>query len=299
MHKREMNIFGTAALAAFLLLAPMSVYGEPDSQEADSQTAVYEDETVSNTNDKNYGIANVNTNLNIRENAGTEYVIVGKLPRDAICYIEGTQDNWSYITSGGVEGYVCTDYLITGVDAQEVVNTTGEENLTLAHWTDSSTPTTTDESDVGQAEPVADAVEGVAEEEQDTVEETAAEVNLSGNVRNELVEFAKQFIGNPYVWGGTSLTDGADCSGFVQSVYAEFGYSLPRVSGDQSQTGERISVEEAQPGDLIFYEENGSIYHVVIYIGDGQVVHASSASTGIKISDVYYENAVWAVRLLD
>ena len=113
-----------------------------------------------------------------------------------------------------------------------------------------------------------------------------------------VVNYAAQFVGNPYVWGGTSLTNGADCSGFVQSVYQNFGVSLPRVAADQAQAGTKIAVEEAQPGDLIFYADGGSIYHVVLYIGNGQVVHASSAATGIKVSNVYWENAVWAVRVL-
>ena len=116
------------------------------------------------------------------------------------------------------------------------------------------------------------------------------------DVRTSLVNYALQFVGNPYVWGGTSLTNGADCSGFVQTLYNDFGVDIPRVAADQANAGQRISVEEALPGDLIFYSENGYIYHVVMYIGDGQVVHASSSATGIKVSDLYREQAVWGVR---
>lgn len=117
-------------------------------------------------------------------------------------------------------------------------------------------------------------------------------------VREELIQFARQFIGNPYVWGGTSLTSGADCSGYVQSVYREFGVELPRVSRDQAQVGDRLSVDAAQPGDLIFYAKNGSIYHVVINLGGGQVLNASCAKKGICISNLDTTHAVWAVDVL-
>lgn len=117
-------------------------------------------------------------------------------------------------------------------------------------------------------------------------------------VRGELLAFAGQFIGNPYVWGGTSLTSGADCSGYVQSVYAAFGVALPRTSREQAQAGCRIPVEEAKPGDLIFYARDGSVYHVVIYLGDGRVLGASNESRGICISDLNRERAVWAADVL-
>ena len=105
-------------------------------------------------------------------------------------------------------------------------------------------------------------------------------------------------MGNPYVWGATSLTNGVDCSGFTQQVFANYGISLPHSSKAQAGYGTAVDVQEAQPGDLIFYADNGSIYHVVIYIGNGQAVHASSAKTGIKISDVQYDKASCAVSLL-
>lgn len=97
---------------------------------------------------------------------------------------------------------------------------------------------------------------------------------------SSVVDFATQFVGNPYVWGGTSLTDGADCSGFVQSVYANFGVSLPRTSYEQQNAGTEVSYADAQPGDLICYGG-----HVAIYMGDGKIVHASNAKDGIKISN--------------
>ena len=106
--------------------------------------------------------------------------------------------------------------------------------------------------------------------------------------RQAVVDFALQFEGNPYVYGGTSLTNGADCSGFVMSVFANFGYSLPRVAADQCAASARKDVSQLEPGDLVFYG-SGYVDHVALYIGDGKIIHASGAATGIKISNYDYQ----------
>ena len=110
---------------------------------------------------------------------------------------------------------------------------------------------------------------------------------------SSVVNYATQFVGNPYVWGGTSLTNGADCSGFVQSVYANFGVSLPRTSYEQQNAGTEVSYADAQPGDLICYGG-----HVAIYMGNGQIVHASNSRDGIKISDNAAYRTITSVRRL-
>lgn len=120
-----------------------------------------------------------------------------------------------------------------------------------------------------------------AEEERKAAEAARLEM------RQGIVDFALQFVGNPYVYGGTSLTNGADCSGFVMSVFAEFGYELPRVAAAQCSASEKKSVADIEAGDLVFYGE-GCIDHVALYIGDGKIVHASTAATGIKVSDYDY-----------
>ncbi|MDY4838965.1 MAG: C40 family peptidase, partial [Lachnospiraceae bacterium] len=112
------------------------------------------------------------------------------------------------------------------------------------------------------------------------------------------VSYATQFVGNPYVWGGTSLTNGADCSGFTMSVMAKYGVYLPHSSRAQANCGTRVSASEAQPGDLFFYGSGKGINHVAIYIGNGQIVHASSPSTGIKISNAFYRSPVCVTRVL-
>ncbi len=109
----------------------------------------------------------------------------------------------------------------------------------------------------------------------------------------EIADYACKFIGNPYVPGGTSLTEGCDCSGFTSAVYSHFGYSLPRNSYSQSTYGREVSYSEAQPGDIIYYGG-----HVGIYIGGGQIVHASTVSTGIKISNALYRSIITVRRIV-
>ena len=124
----------------------------------------------------------------------------------------------------------------------------------------------------------------------DTVD-TSSSSSSSSSSGSSIVDYATQFVGNPYVWGGTSLTSGADCSGFTQSVYAQFGYSLPRTSYEQQNWGTEVSYADAQPGDLICYGG-----HVAIYMGNGQIVHASNSRDGIKISNDATYRTILSVR---
>ncbi len=126
------------------------------------------------------------------------------------------------------------------------------------------------------------------EEEKKAAEEAKKAEEQRLAKRQAVVDFALQFEGNPYVYGGTSLTNGADCSGFVMSVFANFGYSLPRVAADQCAASTRKDISQLEPGDLVFYG-NGYIDHVALYIGDGKIIHASGAATGIKISNYDYQ----------
>lgn len=130
-------------------------------------------------------------------------------------------------------------------------------------------------------------------------DESDEESGESAGSRQKVVSYALKFVGNPYRYGGTSLTNGADCSGFVQSVLGDCGYSIPRSSRSQASSGKRVSLDEIKPGDLIFYSRGGSINHVALYIGNGQVVHASSRKTGIKISKYNYRTPVKAVSYID
>lgn len=265
----------------------------------------------------NIGIANVESgNLNVRETPSTDGKMVGKMPKNAACEVlEVTEDGWAHIKSGEVEGYVSMEYLLTGPDAKlkadELVRTVAIAETDGLNVRDSADTEGNILTQVRQGEEMEfvemldgwvkiaiDDMEAYVSAEYVTVTDrldtaiTMTELLYGvgvSDVRVELVEYAKQFLGNPYVWGGTSLTKGADCSGFVLSVFKKFGVSLPHHSGSQANYGTKISASELQPGDLVFYaNSSGVIYHVAIYIGNGQVIHASSPSTGIKINNYRY-----------
>ena len=128
-----------------------------------------------------------------------------------------------------------------------------------------------------------------AEEEAKKAEEEAKKAEEQRLAKRQaVVDFALQFEGNPYVYGGTSLTNGADCSGYVMSVFANFGYSLPRVAAAQCDAATKKDISQLEPGDLVFYG-SGYVDHVALYIGDGKIIHASGAATGIKISNYDYQ----------
>lgn len=274
----------------------------------------------------NIGIADVESgNLNVRETPSTSGKLVGKMPKDSACEILEEVDGWAHIQSGEVEGYVSLEFLLTGPDAKlkanEIVRTVAIANTDGLNVRDQASTDSAVLTQVPQGEELeyVETLEGwvrvsidgedayvsadyvTVEEKLDTaitMTELLYGVGVS-DVRVELVEYAKQFLGNPYVWGGTSLTKGADCSGFVLSVYKKFGVSLPHHSGSQAQQGTKIKAADLQPGDLVFYaNSSGTINHVAIYIGGGQVIHASSPKTGIKISKYNYRTPVKYVSIL-
>jgi len=131
-----------------------------------------------------------------------------------------------------------------------------------------------------------------------SVSSNSDEANTS-SIRKQLVEYALQFEGNPYVWGGTSLNNGVDCSGFTQSVFRDNGISIPRTSRSQATNGRKVSVDNIKPGDLIFYAKNSMINHVALYIGNGKVISASSPSTGIRIREYDYRQPYKAINYID
>ena len=127
---------------------------------------------------------------------------------------------------------------------------------------------------------------------------TETATQSSGATGSQIAQYATQFVGNPYVYGGSSLTGGADCSGFVMAVFAHFGINLPHNAASQSGYGTPVSMSELQPGDLLFYSNGGGIGHVTIYIGNDQVCHASNSRVGIVISNMSYRTPCAARRLV-
>ncbi|MBR4026526.1 MAG: C40 family peptidase [Lachnospiraceae bacterium] len=272
----------------------------------------------------NLGLAVVEGNLNVRESASGDASIVGKMTNYSACEILGTEGEWTKITSGNVEGYVKTEYLLTGQEALELAQTeaklmakvkTEVLNLRSEANTDSAILSTVSkgeeilvveelegwlkvEVDDAQGYISADYVETTLKlKTANTLKELSYDSGVS-NTRVDLVNYALQFVGNRYVWGGTSLTKGVDCSGFTMKIYQKYGVYLPHSSRAQPGHGTKISSSEAQPGDLFFYGNGSGINHVAIYIGNGKVVHASNSRDGIKISNAFYRTPVCVVSYL-
>lgn len=274
----------------------------------------------------NIGIADVESgNLNVRQEPSANGKLVGKMPKDSACEIVETVDGWAKIVSGEVEGYVSLEFLLTGADAKmkakNLVTTVAKVNVDALKVRDSAsmdgavlTQVPLDEEldyveTVGEWVKVSiDGEDAYVFGEYVTIEEklgtaiTMTELRYGQGVtdiRVDIAEYAKQFVGNPYVWGGTSLTKGADCSGFTQSVFKNFGIKLSRTSRSQAGDGKKIKASELQPGDLVFYaNSSGTINHVALYIGGGKVVHASSPKSGIKISKYNYRTPVKCVDII-
>lgn len=153
--------------------------------------------------------------------------------------------------------------------------------------------TSVPETDAPYTEPETSAPETEAPETEAPAPE---DTSSSSDLGQQIASYAVQFVGNPYVYGGTSLTNGADCSGFVQSVFANFGIGLSRTAASQAGGGTSVSLDSLQAGDLLFYSSSGSIDHVALYIGGGQIVHAANSASGIIISNAYYSTPVAARR---
>jgi cell wall-associated NlpC family hydrolase len=226
--------------------------------------------------------ADVQSFLYIRSEPTTDSEWVGKLYPDYAAKILGPVGEWTKVESGEVTGYVYSEYIVIGNSAEQkaqemIQDSEGqspEEAFTYA-----------ESKEEEEARIAAEAAEAAARAQ----EEAAAKAGTG----QAIVDYACQFIGNPYVWGGTSLTNGADCSGFVQSVFAHFGISLPRTTWDMEHVGTPVSYDQAIPGDIILY--NG---HVGIYMGNGQIVNAINSSRGIGILPATYTSIVTVRRLV-
>lgn len=287
----------------------------------------------------NLVISKVNNYLNVRsspENEG-DGNIIGKMPGQAAGEILETEDGWYKIRSGSITGYITSDpqYTAVGQEAREIAGQTAslmaivntdrlnvrtEPTTESAIWTQISREEryhVVQQMDgwvqieldaTGEGEEIDGAYISTREENVEVRYALAEAIKFSpleeqegqgSSLRTRVVNYAVQFVGNPYVWGGTSLTNGADCSGFVLSVMRNFGVSLPRTSIAQSGAGTAVSSSEIQPGDLVFYANGGgTVNHVALYIGNGQVVHASSRRTGIRISTWNYRTPKAIRRVL-
>ena len=292
--------------------------------------------------------------MNVRstpENKGDDNVI-GKLTSKAAGDIIETLDGWYKIKSGTVTGYIAADpeLIATGQEAKDlamqnatqmaiittdVLNVRVEPNTDSKIWTqivkderypvvdqqdgwvqiDLGSVDTEDGSQDGDEKAYISTRDNNVEVRyalNEAIKFTPAKDSSSGassdgsgsstkqSRRSQLVNYALQFVGNRYVWGGTSLTNGVDCSGFTMRVMEKFGVSLPHYSGSQAQMGKKVTSATMKPGDLIFYAgSNGKVNHVAIYIGNGRIVHAARRRSGIKTSTWNYRTPVAIRSMLD
>ncbi len=280
------------------------------------------------------GVSKAQDYVNIRSSPKEDGInnIVGKFPGFAGANILGEEDGWYKIQSGAVTGYVRKDLVATGAEAESlavshasvmaIVNTdalnvraepstdaqawtkiTKDQRYNVVNqldgWVQLELDTGDDEdSEQGAYVSTRDNNVSVTYALQEAVEYKPAveAANAAAAFRNQIVNYACQFVGNRYVWGGTSLTNGCDCSGFTQSVLKHFGISIPRVSRDQARSGVKVDSSSMRPGDLIFYaNRRGTVNHVGMYIGNGQVVNAASTRSGIRIYRWNYRTPV-AIR---
>lgn len=263
-------------------------------------------------------------NLNIRQEASTDSEVIGILTNHNACELLEDAGEWYKVTSGKVTGYVNKQYLVTGDEAESIaeqeiktVATVNTETLNVRaeKSTEAAVLSQVGNSEAFTVNSVADGWVEISVDDsvgyisQDyvtlaqalptakTIEQVKYGDGVS-DVRASVVSYALQFVGNRYVWGGTSLEKGVDCSGFTMRILGKYGISLPHSSRAQPSYGTKISASEAKPGDLFFYGSGRSISHVAIYIGNGQIVHASNKRDGIKVSNAYYRNPICVARYL-
>ncbi len=262
--------------------------------------------------------ANVDPFIYIRSEARESAGYQGKLYKEGAASVIGKQGEWLEVVSGDVRGYVRKSEMLMGEQAKKKAKEAGKIAEVTADILNVRKGMGTDTEIIGQLKKgEKKEIQGEADtgwipiqyegregfiselyaktEAQFTYAESKEEEQrvIAGEKGKKVVEYACKFIGNPYVWGGTSLTEGADCSGFVQSVYKNFNEELPRTTWDMEQVGEEVGYEEIIPGDLVLYDG-----HVGIYVGEDKMVNAIDEENGIGISPVFLNEIITIRRIL-
>lgn len=307
-----------------------SAQGAPQTDDASQESEQANEAAQTPTAAQTCGYTNLGMsvissgNLNIRQEASTDSEVIGILTNHNACELLEDAGEWYKVTSGKVTGYVSKQYLVTGDEAESIaeqeiktVATVNTETLNVRaeKSTEAAVLSQVGNSEAFTVNSVADGWVEISVDDsvgyisQDyvtlaqalptakTIEQVKYGDGVS-DVRASVVSYALQFVGNRYVWGGTSLEKGIDCSGFTMRILGKYGISLPHSSKAQPSYGKKISASEAKPGDLFFYGSGRSISHVAIYIGNGQIVHASNKRDGIKVSNAYYRNPICVARYL-
>lgn len=241
-------------------------------------------------------IAVVNTTtLKVRAKASTDSEVLTLIAIGDDLKVIKELDGWVKVQiDGDTNGFVSADYVKLQTSYEEAVSIEEEQERLAEEEAANNQGQNSGSSNSGN-----NSNSGSSSNSGSNSGNSSNSGGSSGNTSStgsKIADYAVQFVGNPYVWGGTSLTNGADCSGFTQSVFRHFGISIPRTSRTQATGGTRVSLDNIRPGDLLFYARNGTINHVGIYIGNGKVISASSPSTGIRITSYNYRTPVKAVR---
>lgn len=238
----------------------------------------YRGTTVQTVIDKVFALATTETT--VRDSQSKKGKSVGKMAKDALCYVIADQEkDWVYIESGNVRGFVKKEDL-------EIADSGNGLAMQILQKGSSTYETASQSVDPDKNKALYYTLTSIRSGSQ------------TDSIRSDLLKYAAQYAGNPYKWGGSSLTHGTDCSGFAMRVYQKFGYKLPRTSRAQSHCGTKVAVEDARPGDLIFYAKKGRVYHVAIYAGNGKTIEAANEKLGICSLKANRKNAVWAVHLI-
>lgn len=262
----------------------------------------------------NVAVAAASNYVYVRSDADIESEIVGKAYGDTVVIITGTKENeddlWYSIVSEDVEGYIRSDLLVTGEALVALIQEGAVEREYIENpeeWTD--VLSREEEQALLEAQQAAAAEEAarleaerIAALQNSSATEEAKEAATAGDtslLRQQIVDYAMQFLGNQYISGGTSLSGGTDCSGFTCFIYADFGYSIDRTPGGQySNAGRTISYSEIKPGDIICYG-SGRCTHVALYIGNGQIIHSANSRKGVVIYDADYDNIMAVKSILE
>ena len=225
--------------------------------------------------------------LNVRKEPNKEAIVIGQVPCEEVLTVTDEAGGWVQIKIEEGYGYVSSEYVTLSTEFVKAESREEEKERLAKEEAER-------QAALEASRKAQEAAALAAAEEAAKIQEAAAALGYSGdNLGQQVADFALQFVGNPYVYGGTSLTNGADCSGFTLAVYSNFGVALPHSAAAQNKKGTNVgSVANAVPGDLIYYSG-----HIGIYIGNEQIVHAGNSRTGIIVSNVYYDKVLGVRRI--